>query len=1607
MTTPYLNPLRTTPLPPSTPVEPRSRDLSAPSLKPDAPPKKSIRDIAQLSPSDAQELKLWEKRYQNQLGLLKTPPRGQVGQPEKFAKAYLEQLVQQLAGDEIQAQGLDVRVELFGGTIPQAALDDSNRRELEWESQHPGQEWPVRTWLGAEPGNQPLYRIVVTEGLLEQLETREELAFVLANQVEKLLQHHAHDPNNEVPLECKGRSWVDSREQQMAIDSAALARMCKANLNPQGALKSLNTLYSKYGPHYSGEDQKIAVEAVAQVQEHEGVRFSALQAQIEQLRRSGEPATLTPIELLPRDRFPQAPGEYESRLENFAAFRQGMDRLANDLSGDQTPAWMFNSQSAPSPVTLLKALRPSPADLEEALLGLCDQLQQSGKTPQQQVDGFLRVVLAFQGDLLPESMAAATLDKARAFLAGNLESGGWQPQPLLQSLSSPQGSSLHRALVTQVLQNQAFQSVLAPLVAAPGPMQSLLRSGAENYLRLPENGQPDLHALPLFLQRNHKKLLAPLLNQGAVEVLQRQSPPELATRLDDCGLPQGLVLCNDLRRLDHESADFACQLRQAMEPIQRASNEVREDNARLRLRPPLTESLKLSAYLQELFASEAGQPFSPSFDQQLPALLQDVVRSCHGLIEDNGRPRELEAGLERRLCAALSNGPAQDKAEILEYLGRHWSHELRLPTHSARREWTGATAQTLAAMPVDQLLASLTPPPVSPYSETLRQSLMTCYQLSDEALPDTSSARLAALDQRRQQGEFEPKIDHYASPEDYQLARQAYQDRCDALKSVGRYISCAEGRQTLSHLAMLGQHSPSSLQVASQLSPQQWVGLLESAEQAVERSRLVRSVSSDLGLEALGSDAGNFLMDGFMAVEAKLPELDRFWDLAQRTVELSPLAIQARQETRGAFAQSLFQRLDRLEIADLKEWLGKDHLLDVLKPEQTHALMQKILGPITPEMSISQLTQATQELDASYALKAQYPAVYALIRDDVTEKARLQPGTVDQVFPPQPDGAVDLLQRMQGPIAGLSGLVAVTRNHTPGEQLATIEYIMGRADEMPAFLESATENQSLGPVAEALRSARQELMEAQPAVRVMVANSFLAGPTGLMNCPGGKDTILRFVLEGVDPKFLQLARPMIQAVLFSQGDAESLAVAMVLASKPKAEGDKKLTEADILNRVFDSYGVPGVKMKQYLAFTSQFERFRETFESAQDAANPLTYYQTVRLIQTRFGDQWPADLQVDKTLGSGSVNVAIRYRNESKGKREVVSLGREDIVEATRYDFERFHRFVDALTATPEGAANFGFVRGLIGIVQESVQLEFDKEAARQVQHQAYQTYKHKFADGWTVKSIDAFEAKNLGLFMEEGKGKTARKVLNTNPELYRKTMRHMAEVEFQLLKGQDSEHQWAPRPNFANPDFHDGQVLIDEETKTVTMLDFGQAVPISNEEREGALDLLTVLGKLDSDRKALERLNARFFPNSDGPNTKLTLQELDSIWTGPELQGKNLKAKKMDCFIRLLAVISQKGGKVPLSTVHWVLALNRQYVLGEKLKQGIKAQLVGMVLNHKLGLSLKTYNMAHDTAVASLKLAGSVAHGLVGWALPDCLKGPDDLISMLQSELGPDSSPN
>ena len=142
--------------------------------------------------------------------------------------------------------------------------------------------------------------------------------------------------------------------------------------------------------------------------------------------------------------------------------------------------------------------------------------------------------------------------------------------------------------------------------------------------------------------------------------------------------------------------------------------------------------------------------------------------------------------------------------------------------------------------------------------------------------------------------------------------------------------------------------------------------------------------------------------------------------------------------------------------------------------------------------------------------------------------------------------------------------------------------------------------------------------------------------------------------------------------------------------------------------------------------------------------------------------------------------------------------------------------------------------------------------------------------------------------------------------------------------------------------------MLIDKDNKSVTILDFGQAVPITNEDRVGGLDLMTIIGKADSPKNAAKRLNKRYFPD----NPVITPELIEPILE---------REDRMDCFIHLLSTLARNGAEVPISSVHWVLGMNRQIALAEKIGDPIDGAVRNMVLNHKAGLPLSTFNASYD----------------------------------------------
>lgn len=1532
------------------------------------------------------ELERWRGRMRDELGVLTTPPVGEVEPAMKKAHEHLVALVDRLAGPDIAAKGVDLRLELFSGDVPQAAIEDSRKMEDNWKSAQGPRRWPVREWLGIPEANdhKAIYRLTVDVGMLSALETEDELAFVLAQQIERALDFDKQDPRNEENESPSTRSFVDSRDMQVAADQAAIKRMADAGFNPRAAFHALNKLYARNPVSYPEADLDRALTAAAHNQEAEGIRIGAVETEVENYVRRGETSVAREMTPMPAVLKLEARPQYNKPVDDLEKFKANYRSLAERLATDTTPDWMFPGWNGEPPdydaITIADGDR---LDKEVALLVAADHLDGlSGKTAQQKVDGMLRLLVSLRRSALP---AEGFSNEAKAKLHGFMAKYGpeWKADTFIDSLKPRQvgaheEETLHYSFLDGVLFKANFQDMAA------GNLPGLARAATRGYLYKNE-AEPNPYNLQGLIGMNHEGdretwPLAGAMNEAALEALGGLDFTAMAQETTYSGHSRATEYATRLFGMKEPDKAFMTRVRQVGGKLADLAAEAREQRASVRLQLPLQEPRKLNSFLVSLGESEAWQPFTPQFEETLKRQLVDIANiSTHqpNFADNDRESRLLPEGIERRFVEGMkSSGQTR---EGITHLVRHMNPTRRVRSSGERREWLGEAARTLADSGIEAVAQELKNPNRSQNAAGMREALVYAYQLKPEELPDTETSTLKLLNERVKAEEFIPKRKDYKYQIDYEKARSRYYDGQRRLREVVMPLSSIESRDVLSRMALLGHNAEVSQGLVKGMPLTTFQNILEGAEAALERYTITTSLYNSEEKQRVGTDAGAFVMDGLVAVQDRIESLETWYDLFHRSYEFSEGSLQSRDDTRQRLGDNLYARLDGLDSESLRDWLGKEQALDLLSAEQSSSLLLKLLGDhCSPTTAPEDLAVAANWVEDRYALVDDYPLAFVEFRDKVAEKAKLQPDTVDTVFPKLVRGVTDTTDVYRRNAAALSGLVVVAREKSPAEQIATIEYLMGRRDEMPAYLETASEEQDYAPLQEAIQTTRLDLLEADGSTRVLVANSFLAGPSGLLRSDEGREAVIGHFLKDLSPENRDLGDKIARGVLYSHGEADTLAVAYIMGQKPSesaGDDDKdkgKLDEAAILTRLFDAYGVPGIKMKQYLAFTSEFKDFKDAFESAQDASMPLNYYQVLKLVQNRFGDEWPADLKIDRVLGSGSVNVAIRYTNGETGKREVVSLGRQDIEESTRYDFGRFDKLIGFMTETPEDREKYGYILGLLGLIRESVALEFQKEQAMAVQKQAFDTYRHD-TNGWQVRSIDAFKVQNLGLFMEEARGKTARKIYKEDKELYNSAMDAMGAAEFGVLRGVDASGNSKPRPLFANPDFHDGQVLIDKDTKSVTILDFGQAVPISNEDRVGGLDLLTVIGKGDWAWLAARRMNKRYF---DGK----------SVITTEMLKPILAREDRMDCFIHLLSLLSRNGAEVPISSVHWVLGLNRQMALAEKIGDPIDDAVKNMVLNHKAGLPLTTFNAAYGTGAKTAAMgeqavaaAGETAGAIVG----------------------------
>ncbi len=719
-----------------------------------------------------------------------------------------------------------------------------------------------------------------------------------------------------------------------------------------------------------------------------------------------------------------------------------------------------------------------------------------------------------------------------------------------------------------------------------------------------------------------------------------------------------------------------------------------------------------------------------------------------------------------------------------------------------------------------------------------------------------------------------------------------------------------------------------------------------------EKRRYEISVLAEMGLDEvaylkirLSTEAASGLLRLFSAVSPRYKDLNRWVHLLGEIYTRNPTVFDSNPEIKQQLQREFFKMskanshyaYQLLREKSLQALLSANEILPIIVEE----FQRRLNGSKNTNI----IAKILSDIDSENLLQQSDPQIFDDLREQIATLTRTQPSQLQKIFP-EDDFKINTKSTSQfaSHVRGLSAFSALGQNAPVAELIELIEYLMSRSEKIPQFIYKV-EADAGEPITDLLRGARITLSRQDQMSKIFTINSLLAGPNSPLERIEGRNAFVDHLFKDISSKNKTIAIELFESLLYSQGNFKSMPVAYILAQT--AKDGKKLSEGEIIKASFEAFGAAGIKLGQYLAFTGEFKEFQESLSQLQDSAMPLSYLQAVRLLQSRYGDAWNRQHQVLRVLGTGSVNIAVEIFNKTTQKIEVISVLRADIETSSKDDFRMLKKFIfEFISRDPYHSKKYDYLLGLLDVIQDSVTLEFNKKNAYDRQAEAVGLYRFK-SGPWQFQSVQPYSLDAGAVRMEKAPGQTARHWRDVHPKIYKDVMSRFLRWELDLLLGtHPSLRQFEL---MANPDIHDGQILIDSKdlkSGLVTVLDFGQALPITDKERQLAFDIVILLETVHNE-KDLQKQLARLQKNLNS----------GSVLSNDELQQFLQREERMDRFVYLLGVLKKHDWKIPMSSVHWILGLNRADKLGKNVGININWALKTTLMGNRMGLPIDSVN--------------------------------------------------
>ncbi|MEO0335146.1 MAG: hypothetical protein AAF202_02050, partial [Pseudomonadota bacterium] len=1096
----------------------------------------SISSVAyELNPQQIEALEEFGGQFQAGMGVVLTPPIGNVDPEVLEAKAYLEELVEVLAGEELADKDTKLVVNLYSTNNINAFAHEiigHQGVEKQWIEKQGG-PWPVRSLYQAGP-NQTILELGFSVGLLSKLKTRAQLAFIVAHELIHFLERHTHHDVEDLKRRFE-KMWASQSDEAVA-DSLGI-RLMIGKFELSAAIEVLRMLAAD-NTDLSSEATDVfdAAEAGASSHHSTGVRISMAEFFIELLRRTDERAIPLADESLPdvfkrlsqrnpRDGIPLKAFEDKWPLLQRAIHDLWMqDKVYRPISRED---WHYKKSDYLREVFSSQEFK---AHRESILMRAIEEIDQikavsEGNLKARKVNTFLQLLAVLasydgygglgrffksaqdleDGDEEVKKTIASPflLNRIRRFLAENsVGEGAWAFSDLqrldahFKSIDRAVNNGLNlteRMMLTGSLAEISFDLARLRIPAWENYVNRALNP--ESYFQEDEIDFEKISSTLTELNAMGSNPIALAYQDQWIEQLSNLTIDQvLKTRLTTTAF--GLLANTFMPRTmpngksyNVDVSDFVKRIQQTIGPLTEKFNKAR-----------YSEIMKAS---QNLANREAGSPlryvmdlygdfkidnFSETeiqaLDLQMSQLVLDMSEDIEAMMPGEGTEIYLGPNAAAWFARTLS-GDFLSKEQKLTYI----------KTLSSLLGSMGAfvfgdkTEHSDSSDEVREFLFALTP-------DELMQLLTAQTTLITE--------------------QFQPWIDgaevyfpNTFAKEFGQLRNPQYgEDFLEWAKARGWEYDRYKGNQlgellwgtSLNTLKLYAEVGAEKLPINAEQF-KQLLDHLRSEESAAQRlttlyggvimTSLMKERDMVLLLVATAFDHLE-VEDNFEEFYYYLKILSQFADNKMH----SAMSWQQKQKLSGQISDYLLT----LRSTQQARWLDKKLISDSLLAEDLVEVVFSILSTsISRDSSIEHIAEQTSHFLKRFDLKDSRPEAYALLQSRISEHFQIQPRELDLVFPEDQRSVTEQANEHSGNIRGLSALIHIARDQSPSEQLELIEFLMGRSQETPSMINNLRkwrrplDTDERQQVINLLVTVRSRIENQSDAKRAFVVNSILTG----------------------------------------------------------------------------------------------------------------------------------------------------------------------------------------------------------------------------------------------------------------------------------------------------------------------------------------------------------------------------------------------------------------------------------------------------------------------------------------------------------------------------------